>query len=131
MNNKGRIPNIDWLDPIKAFALLAILLNHFVEEFGKGPWFTNPGNNWPDFATRMANVFPSDHPFPISLIQFLGWLGDSGPGVFILASGFGLTWAVLHRPGEESRPLNFWVHPEFLTKSEKRNITLSGKCDIT
>jgi len=56
----------------------------------------------------MANVFPGDHPFPISLIQFLGWLGDSGPGVFILASGFGLTWAAFHRPAEESRLLVFY-----------------------
>ena len=108
MTNKSKIANVDWLNPIKALALLAILLNHFVEEFGMGPWFTNPSEHWPDLATRLTNIYPSDHPFPISLIQFFGWLGDSGPGVFILASGFGLTWAALHRPAEESKPLLFY-----------------------
>ena len=108
MNKQKGIPKLDWLNPIKAFALMAILLNHFVEEFGSGPWFTNPSENWPDFATRMSNVFPGDHPFPISLIQFLGWLGDSGPGVFILASGFGLTWSALYRSENELKPLNFY-----------------------
>ena len=92
---------LDWLDPLKAFALLAILLNHLVEEFGKGPWFTNPSDSWPSLAERLSNIYPTQFPFPISMVQFLGWLGDSGPGVFILVSGFGLTWAALSR-GEQS-----------------------------
>jgi hypothetical protein len=37
-------PHLDWLNPLKGPALLAILLNHLVEEFGPGPWFTNPFN---------------------------------------------------------------------------------------
>ena len=93
----GPVPHVEWLNPIKAFALLAIMLNHFVEEFGTGPWFTNPSESWPDFSTRITEIFPTEHPFPISLIQFLGWLGDSGPGVFIFASGFGLMWAAILR----------------------------------
>lgn len=102
--------HIDWLDPIKALALLGILLNHVVEEFGPGPWFTNPSNDWPDFRTRMSQVFPSEHGFPISFIQFIGWLGDSGPGVFILASGLGLTWAIIHRPRSRNWIIEFYQH---------------------
>ncbi|MBD3321460.1 MAG: acyltransferase family protein [Chitinivibrionales bacterium] len=101
-------PTLDWLNPLKAFALLAILLNHFVEEFGSGPWFTNPSQDWPDFSTRIGNVFPTEHPFPISLVQFLGWLGDSGPGVFILASGFGLMWSAVHKPLLADSPRQFY-----------------------
>ena len=97
MDNKSSIPRVDWIDPLKAFALLAILLNHLVEEFGSGPWFTNPSNNWPEFSSRITRIYPTEFFFPISLVQFLGWLGDSGPGVFILVSGFGLTWAALSR----------------------------------
>ena len=82
-------------------ALFAILLNHLVEEFGSGPWFTNPSDNWPDFVARITNIYPTKFPFPISLVQFLGWLGDSGPGVFILISGFGLTWGAMSK-GEQS-----------------------------
>lgn len=109
-DSSTKASSIDWLDPLKALALLGILLNHVVEEFGPGPWFTNPSNNWPDFWTRMSQVFPSDHSLPISLIQFLGWLGDSGPGVFILASGIGLTWAALHQSQRKDWILEFYAH---------------------
>jgi peptidoglycan/LPS O-acetylase OafA/YrhL len=30
-------------------------------------------------------------------VQFIGWLGDSCPGVFILLSGYGLTWSYLNK----------------------------------
>ena len=99
---------IGWLDPVKAFALLAIMLNHFVEEFGRGPWFTHPSSNWPDFASRIARIWPTDHAFPISLLQFVGWLGDSAPGVFIVASGFGLAWSALHRSGKQVDLADFY-----------------------
>ncbi len=82
---------LDWIEPLKALALFGILLNHFVECFGPGPWFANPSHDWPDLATRLKQVYPGNHPFPISAIQFLGWLGDIAPGVFILLSGLGLT----------------------------------------
>jgi peptidoglycan/LPS O-acetylase OafA/YrhL/lysophospholipase L1-like esterase len=100
--------HLDWLDPLKALALLAILLNHLVEEFGKGPWFTNPSQDWPSLADRLSNIYPTQFPFPISLVQFLGWLGDSGPGVFILVSGFGLTWAALNRGEQRVELGNFY-----------------------
>ncbi len=107
--NKNPIPHLDWLDPLKALALFGILLNHLVEEFGSGPWFTHPSNNWPDLATRISQIFPQDYSFfPISLVQFLGWLGDNGPGVFILLSGFGLTWAALHRPDTNLNYFSFF-----------------------
>jgi peptidoglycan/LPS O-acetylase OafA/YrhL len=92
----------DWIDALKAFAIIGILLNHFVEVLGPGPWFTNPSSNWPDFATRIQNLVPSDHHFIIVLIQYLGWLGDSGPGVFILLSGLALTLSVLNTGGAET-----------------------------
>jgi len=96
------IRRLDWLDPIKAFALVAILLNHLVEEFGHGPWFTNPGGDWPaSLATRLHTFLPSG-PSPLwNALRFLGWLGDNGPGVFIVASGIGLTLAALRLPPAE------------------------------
>jgi peptidoglycan/LPS O-acetylase OafA/YrhL len=95
---KARPERLDWVDPLKALALLGILLNHFVECFGPGPWFTNPWNGWPDFATRMGNVFPPGTPL-VATVRFLGWLGDSAPGVFILLSGFGLTYGTRNLAG--------------------------------
>lgn len=89
MSKSSKI-NLKWIDAIKAFAILGILLNHFVETFGPGPWFTNPSGGWPDFPTRMHNIIPEGNIIR-STITFLGWLGDSGPGVFILISGLTLT----------------------------------------
>jgi len=86
---------LDWLDPIKALALLGILLNHFVEEFGPGPWFTNPTASWPALSTRVATALPHGSGFLWGAVRMLGWLGDAAPGVFIFASGVGLTLSAL------------------------------------
>lgn len=99
---------IDWLDPLKGFAILAVLLNHFVESVGPGPWFTNPSNDWPGLATRLHTFFPGDRSVPIAAVRTLGWLGDSGPGVFIFASGVGLTLAALSRTGSQSTTAEFY-----------------------
>ena len=68
---------LDWLDPLKAFALLAIVFNHMTE------------------ALYGANLFDD-----FSVIKFLGKLGDFGPGVFILTSGFGLAWSESKRKND-------------------------------
>jgi peptidoglycan/LPS O-acetylase OafA/YrhL len=88
----------DWVDALKGFALLAILLNHFVESFNSGPWFSNPNYNWPEFSVRMSNLFPSEGLLPVRIIHFIGWLGDMGPGVFIFISGLVLTISALNNP---------------------------------
>jgi peptidoglycan/LPS O-acetylase OafA/YrhL len=98
----------DWLDPLKGFAILAVLLNHFVESVGPGPWFTNPSNDWPGLATRLHTFFPDDRSLPVAAVRTLGWLGDSGPGVFIFASGVGLTLAALSRPHGQSATKEFY-----------------------
>jgi peptidoglycan/LPS O-acetylase OafA/YrhL len=96
--DRPRELRVDWLDPLKGFAMLAVILNHFVESIGPGPWFTNPSNDWPALATRLHTFFPDDRSLAIAAVRTLGWLGDSGPGVFIVASGVGLTLAALSRP---------------------------------
>ncbi|MFI5185144.1 MAG: acyltransferase family protein [Chitinophagales bacterium] len=115
---KSNTKNIQWIDGIKAFAIIAILLNHFVESFGSGPWFSNPDHSWPDFSIRMANLFPSGSNLAVRLIKFLGWLGDMGPGVFILLSGLTLTISSLNKP---LRPADFYrkrllrIYPLYVT----------------
>jgi peptidoglycan/LPS O-acetylase OafA/YrhL len=99
---------VDWLDPLKGFAILAVLLNHFVESVGPAPWFTNPSNDWPGLATRLHTFFPDDQSLPIAAVRTLGWLGDSGPGVFIFASGVGLTLAALSRTDRQNSPVEFY-----------------------
>ncbi len=96
MTERAPASRYDWLDPVKALALVGVLWNHLIEAFGPGPWFTNPSNDWPDFARRMERLWPPG-PAPIALARFFGWLGDSAPGVFLVASGIGLTSSMLAR----------------------------------
>jgi len=88
---------LDWIDGLKAFAIIGILLNHAVESFDLMPWFSNPSEYWPSFQERMAIIFPHDGPLYLRIIQFLGWLGDMGPGVFIFVSGITLTLSALNK----------------------------------
>lgn len=94
--NNNRI-HIEWVDGLKAFAIIAILLNHFVESFGLFPWFSFPSYDWPDLGTRISAILPSEGPLTWRIVQFLGWLGDMGPGIFIFLSGFSLTFSALQK----------------------------------
>lgn len=98
----------DWVDALKAFAIIGILWNHVVEGFGSLPWFTNPANDWPDFSTRIQNILPQADNWFIRLLYFIGWLGDSGPGVFILLSGFGLALSTLQAAGPGIKLAGFY-----------------------
>lgn len=99
MAMKSSAKKIEWIDGVKGFAIIAILLNHFVESFGPGPWFSNPSYNWPEFSVRMTTLFPTDgRPLIVRIIEFMGWLGDMAPGVFILLSGLTLTISALNKP---------------------------------
>ncbi|NQV26017.1 MAG: acyltransferase family protein [Rhodopirellula sp.] len=100
--------SLGWVGPVKALALIGILWNHLVEEFARGPWFTNPSDHWADWRTRFTDIFPTDYPFPVSLVQFIGWLGDSAPGVFILLSGLTLVLAELNRGSEKVELRSFY-----------------------
>lgn len=99
-HRRAEARRVDWLDPVKALALLAILLNHLVEEFGPGPWFTNPDNAWPSLAVRLHTLIPGGTTVFLRGVRTLGWLGDAAPGVFILASGVGLTLSALAAPAD-------------------------------
>lgn len=98
-----------WLEGLKAFALLAILMNHFVEEIWSSyPWFTNPSANWPDLQTRLSQVFPKGDSLVLSSMKFIGWLGDAGPGAFIVASGIGLAWSHFHHDKQNWNTFQFY-----------------------
>jgi len=119
MKNSGNQKlHLDWIDGIKAFAILAILLNHFVEPYGGGPWFSNPSSHWPDISTRLDSIFPKGENSFFNLVTFLGWLGDMGPGVFILISGFTL---VLSQSKKRYSPTAFYkerlrrIYPLYIT----------------
>jgi peptidoglycan/LPS O-acetylase OafA/YrhL len=88
---------LSWVEPAKGLALLWIVLTHLTEQFGRGPWFTAPSADWPDLATRLRLLLPSRNP-AVAVVQGVAWLGDLAPGVFIVLSGLGLSWAAQRAP---------------------------------
>ncbi len=90
-----------WLDRLKGLAIAWIFLNHAAERVFGGPYFSNPTGAWPPLEERIAQAAPlSGHGWldiPANLVRYLGWFGDQGVQLFIVASGFGLAWGLLRR----------------------------------
>ena len=131
--NKNGIPRIDWLDHLKTFALFGVILNHLVETLEPGSWFAQPSGIWAVFLEQVPN-FAAQDSLLVSMMKTLAWVGDFCPGVFIFASGFGLSWAVLY--SEQSSmdwktflqrrilrlyPLYIFVHLLFLVATLAKN----------
>lgn len=90
---------LPWLDALKGAALLWIVLNHVSEAVWGGPHLANPTRRWPELAERFGQFAPlSGHGLwdvPLNLLRWLGWTGDQGVQLFLIASGFGLAWGLL------------------------------------
>ncbi|MGA2531533.1 MAG: acyltransferase family protein [Candidatus Aminicenantales bacterium] len=98
-----------WLDLVKAVALTGIFLNHLVERIFGYPEIANPRVGWPAFSARFEQLRPlTDHGIlnaPINLLRWTGWFGEHGVELFLIVSGFGLTWGLLARYGNKALPL--------------------------
>ena len=106
-------PRLDWLDPLKGIALLWILLVHFVEQVFGSPFANNPVEGWPPFDERLSQLAPLSGngawDIPLNLLRYVGWAGDAGVTLFLLASGAGLAWGLLARGAPASLPARpFW-----------------------
>ena len=95
-----------WLDLTRGLAILWVFLVHFYERFGHGSMFANPHRDWPPLIERIAQLTPLDvdglSGVFINLLRYVGWLGDQGVQIFLVASGFGLALSALHRGAEFS-----------------------------
>lgn len=108
-----------WGEWIKALALIWIFINHLSELYFGYPFISNPDVNWPSFSERIAQLVPlTDYGIwnvPANLLRYFGWFGDQGVQLFLIMSGFGLTWGLLSR-GVNS-PISY---KEFLKKRAAR-----------
>lgn len=95
-----------WLDITRGLAILWVFLVHFYERFGHGSMFANPHVNWPPLSERIAQLTPIDvnglSGIFINLLRYVGWLGDQGVQIFLVASGFGLALSALNQSTEFS-----------------------------
>jgi peptidoglycan/LPS O-acetylase OafA/YrhL len=103
VNEAIRTNQFVWIDLIKAFALGGIILNHIVEQIYGYPYIANPDVNWPPFNVRLAQLAPLTGyglgDIPVNLIRYAGWFGEHGVELFLITSGFGLTWGLLAKNG--------------------------------
>ena len=104
-----------WVELIKAFALLWIFTNHFTEQLFGAPLIANPNSGWPALTERIAQLRPLNDfgvwNLPVNALRYFGWFGDQGVQLFLIASGFGLTWSLLNK--QAGKPLNirnFYFH---------------------
>lgn len=89
-----RNPYLDWVDYLKMVGLFLIIVNHIAEDAFGNPLIANPDAEWGTFSQRLAQLSP----LPVSswvdlfanAIRYVGYLGESGVGLFLIASGFGL-----------------------------------------
>ncbi len=101
--------DLRWLNLLKAVAISWIFLNHLAEQLFGGPYFGNPYKGWPPLAERVAQLAPlhqlGEWLVPANLLRYVGWCGDQGVQLFLIASGFGLTWGLLSRGTGDTLPL--------------------------
>lgn len=108
-----------WLDIFKAVAVLWIFTNHFSEQIFGYPYIANPTPDWPPLSERIAQLAPLQgygiEGVLLNILRYVGWFGDQGVQIFIIISGFGLTWGFLNRIGQN--PLKLWSF--YIKRSER------------
>jgi len=119
LNTKIKKDRLLWGEWIKALALIWIFVNHLSELYFGYPLISNPDINWPSFSERVAQLAPLTNygiwNIPANLLRYLGWFGDQGVQLFLIMSGFGLTWRLLSR--KVNSPISY---KEFLQKRAAR-----------
>lgn len=95
-----------WLDAIRAFAMVWVFFNHVSEKvFAGGPFFANPRQGWPDLGERLEQIEPLTGGGVADVfwnpLRYVGWLGDTGVQLFIIATGFVLTRSMIQRERED------------------------------
>lgn len=108
-----------WVEAIKAIALVWIFINHVSEQLFGFPLIANPFAGWPPFAERAAQLIPlggyGAWNIPVNLLRYVGWFGDQGVQLFLIVSGFGLTWGLLNRQAD--KPIK--LLPFYLNRAER------------
>jgi len=100
-SQRGSAKLLSWVDWMKGVAITWIFITHAVEAVFGGAYLGNPNENWPPLVDRIAQWAPL-HGFglwniPVNIWRYFGWLGDQGVSLFIIISGFGLTWGLLSK----------------------------------
>ncbi len=95
---------LEWPELMKMAALVWIFINHLSEVRFRYPYIGNPASDWPPLADRIAQLQPitgfGSWDIALNIWRYVGWLGDQGVALFLIVSGFGLTWGLIARYGK-------------------------------
>ncbi|MBE9029858.1 acyltransferase [filamentous cyanobacterium LEGE 11480] len=120
------VEQLKWLAQMKTIALFWIVLNHVAEQIIMSPLSTFAyGLSWQALAIEQFALPLDGLDRLLSPIYYLGWLGDDGVAVFLILSGFGLTWGLLCR----GTPIRFALGP-FFRKRLKKLLPLWVGCHL-
>ncbi len=104
--------NLVWLDALKGVAMLWIVLNHVVERLWGSEFAGNPTGAWPPLAARIAQfatpLGSGVAALAATAVRDVGWVGDQGVTLFLIASGFGLAASSSRRGVERVAPGPFF-----------------------
>lgn len=107
-----------WVDLFKGIALAWIFITHVAERLLGAPYLANPMIDWPPLDQRVAQLVPlQGHgllDILLNLFRYIGWAGDHGVQLFLIVSGFGLTWGLMVRYGRGAIPTREFYRRRFL-----------------
>lgn len=93
--------SLSWIDAIKAIAIIGIIWTHIADRLFGFPLIGYPTADWPPLSERISQLYPLTDlglwTIPVNLFRYIGWSGNQLVQLFIILSGFGLTWGLLKR----------------------------------
>jgi peptidoglycan/LPS O-acetylase OafA/YrhL len=105
-----------WLDTMRGLAILGIMIYHAALVLFGIPPFDHPKDDWLPLADRLDQLRPVQHwslvgQVFLNVSRGVGWLGYQGVHLFLVLSGFGLTWSQARHPlgGPVSLRQYYWT----------------------
>ena len=98
-----------WIDLMKGVALLWVFLNHCTDQVPGPQFFAYPIADWSTFAERIRQLTPISGygvwNLLVNAYRYVGWTGEIGVQLFLILSGFGLTWGLLKKGQQAPLPV--------------------------
>ena len=117
-NISNQIIRLNWVDQIKAVAIIWIFFNHVTERLFGYPLITNPTNTWLTITDRITQLIPLHGSglwdIPINMVRYIGWAGDQGVQLFLILSGFAINLEpAVKKGGQNLRSIPILPTPAF------------------